>query len=37
MCTDEKTGMEALARAQPTKPLRSGSFECFELEGIMGP
>ena len=36
-CTDEKTGVQALARAQPTKPLRPGSLERFELEGVMGP
>ena len=32
MSTDEKTGMQALERAQPTKPPRPGSVERIEFE-----
>jgi transposase len=34
MSTDEKTGMQALERAQPTKPPRPGSIERIEFEYV---
>jgi hypothetical protein len=37
MCTDEKTGMRVLERAQPTNPLRPDSTDRIELECVMGP
>lgn len=34
VCTDEKTGMQALERARPTKPVRPGMIERQEFEYI---